>query len=290
MAVTAEQVKQLRDRTNAPMMECKKFLQMTDGDIELAIEKMRESGATKAAKKEGRITAEGMVRVAVSADKKMGVIVEINSETDFVSRSEDFKQFADQVVKVALAAKTKDLPALLAAKYGDDTVEVARQNLIAKLGENINIRRVTLLESTGAVAAYSHGERIGVLVSYQGDEQLGKDLAMHIAASNPQVVNPEDVSQELIEKEKKIYLVQAAESGKPQDIIDKMVAGRINKFLAEVSLAGQPFVKDPDITVGKLLTKSNGKVNSFTRYEVGEGIEKKVDNFAEEVMAQVRGG
>lgn len=289
MAITAALVKELRERTNAPMMDCKRYLQKTDGDIEKAIEEMRKSGAAKAAKKEGRITAEGMIVVLTSEDKKAGVMIELNSETDFVSRSEDFNNFANGIAKIALDNSISDVDTLLAAKMGESTVEETRQTLIAKLGENLNVRRVLLITSEHAVAAYTHGARIGVLVNLQGSEQLGRDLAMHIAASNPQVIAPEHVAEDLIAKEKEIFMAQAAESGKPQAIIEKMVSGRIAKFLNEVSLHGQPFVKDPDTSVGKLLKNNNAEVISFVRFEVGEGIEKKVDNFAEEVMAQVRG-
>lgn len=289
MAITAALVKELRERTNAPMMDCKKALQENDGDIEKAIDYMREKGAIKAAKKGGRITAEGIIVVLTSDDKKIGVIIELNSETDFVSRNEDFKKFANDIAKIALDNRLSTIEALQAAKMGGSTVEETRQALIAKLGENINIRRVSLIETEHEVASYSHGDRIGVLVSVKGEEQLGKDLAMHIAASNPQVIAPEHVSEDLIAKEKEIFMAQAAESGKPQDIIEKMVAGRIAKFLNEISLHGQPFVKDPDMTVAKLLKNNKAEVVTFIRFEVGEGIEKKTENFADEVMAQVRG-
>jgi len=289
MAITAALVKKLRELTDAPMMECKKFLEKTEGDIEKAIEEMRKSGAAKAAKKEGRITAEGIILVAISEDSKTGIIIEVNSETDFVAKSDDFKTFCTELLTVALKNKTATLDALLKAPMQDATVEAARQSLIAKIGENINIRRVELIESEHEVAHYKHGDRIGVLVNFKGAEQLGKDLAMHIAASKPEVVTPEQVSEEMINKEKEIFMSQAAESGKPQEIIEKMVTGRINKFLNEISLHGQPFVKDPDMTVGKLLKDNNAEVYNFVRYEVGEGIEKKADNFVEEVIAQARG-
>ena len=289
MAITAAIVKELRERTDAPMMECKKYLIETNGDVEKAIELMRKSGAAKAAKKEGRITAEGIILVATSEDKKVGVVIEINSETDFVARSDHFKQFASNILAIALANRTSSVEALLAVATENGTVDELRQALIAKIGENINIRRVELIESEYEVAHYSHGDRIGVLVNFKGAENLGKDIAMHIAASNPQVVAPEQVSEDVINKEKEIYISQAAESGKPQDIIEKMVVGRINKFLNEISLEGQPFVKDPDTTVGKWLKTNNAEVFAFSRFEVGEGIEKKEDNFVDEVLAQARG-
>lgn len=288
VAISAAQVKTLREMTDAPMMDCKKYLQKSNGDIELAIQLMREDGNIKAAKKEGRTTAEGTIAIATSAHK--AVMVEINCETDFVARGEDFKQFAQTVADVALATGLMDVSTLMAAKTPEGTLENTREQLIARVGENVNVRRVMLIETTTAVGSYRHGDRIGVLVEYRGgDEQLGKDLAMHVAASKPEVVHPQEVSAELIEREKAIFMTQAAESGKPADIIARMVEGRINKFLDEVSLTGQAFVKDPDVKVGKLLSQRQAEVIRFARFEVGEGIEKKVDNFVEEVLAQARG-
>lgn len=289
MTITAALVKELRELTNAPMMDCKKALTETDGSINDAIEWLKKKGAIKAAKQAGRIATEGVILVSISTDKKAAVIVELNCETDFVARGEQFKAFGQALVQLALETGAADLPALLAARLGSQTVEETRQALMTKIGENVNIRRVERIISEHNVAAYTHGDRIGVILSFEGDDQLGKDLAMHIAASHPQVIAPENVSEDMINKEKEIYMAQALESGKPRDIIEKMVMGRISKFLNEISLQGQPFVKDPDITVGQLLKQRNANVYSFIRFEVGEGLEKKVDNFVEEVLAQARG-
>lgn len=292
MTVTAALVKELRERTGAGMMECKKALVAAEGDIESAIETMRKSGQAKAAKKSGRIAAEGTIVVGVSDDSKNAIMVEINSETDFVSRDDSFKAFADQVAQAILKecpANLEDLAALK-APGSDQTIEEIRLALVAKIGENIQVRRFVEISSNGAIASYTHGERIGVLVGVSVDDaELARDIAMHVAASNPQVIHPDQVDKEMLAKEKAIFIAQAQDSGKPDDIIEKMVGGRLKKFLNEVSLVGQPFVKDPDTTVGKLLAAKKAEVTVFERFEVGEGIEKKVENFAEEVMAQVRG-
>ncbi len=290
MQVTAAMVKEVRERSGAAMMECKKALVETDGDVEAALDHLRKSGAAKAAKKAGRIAAEGAIIALV--DGSNGVIVEVNSETDFVANDDNFKAFASGVAETILAERPADVDALsnLTLSGASDTVEEARTQLVAKIGENISVRRFAVIEAAGGeLAAYLHGNRIGVLAEVAGgDENLAKDIAMHIAASNPLCVAETDVPAELIEKEKEIQTAQAEQSGKPADIIEKMVSGRIRKFIAEVTLTGQPFVKDPDTTVGKLLKGRNAKVNGFMRYEVGAGIEKKTDNFAEEVMAQAR--
>lgn len=290
MQVTAAMVKEVRERSGAAMMECKKALVETDGDVEAALDHLRKSGAAKAAKKAGRIAAEGAIIALV--DGSNGVIVEVNSETDFVANDDNFKAFANGVAETILAERPADVDALSNLKLSgaSDTVEEARTQLVAKIGENISVRRFAVIEAAGGeLAAYLHGNRIGVLAEVAGgDENLAKDIAMHIAASNPLCVAETDVPAELIEKEKEIQTAQAEQSGKPADIIEKMVSGRIRKFIAEVTLTGQPFVKDPDTTVGKLLKGRNAKVNTFMRYEVGAGIEKKTDNFAEEVMAQAR--
>ena len=289
--ITADLVKTLRERTGAAMMDCKRALVAAKGDIETAIEDMRKAGQAKADKKADRIAAEGVIATAVSSDGKSAVIVDINCETDFVARGDEFKQFADAVAQAALAHKVSDVQAINDIKLASgETVDETRRNLTAKLGENIQIRRIQLLTSDGVVGGYIHGGRIGVLVSLTtADAALAKDIAMHIAASNPLVVSADQVSADLIAKEKEIFMAQAASSGKPADIIEKMVGGRIKKYVDEVSLVGQAFVKDPDMTVGKLLSSKGAKVNSFVRFSVGEGIEKKVDNFVEEVMAQARG-
>ncbi|MDX1694772.1 MAG: translation elongation factor Ts, partial [Ketobacteraceae bacterium] len=262
MAVTAALVKELRERTGLGMMECKKALVETDGDLELAIENLRKSGQAKAAKKAGRTAADGAVVAKVSDDGKTGVIVEINSETDFVARDDNFKGFADKVAQLVLDTKETDVEKLREASVEGGTLEEVRTALIQKIGENIQVRRAAVVESAdGVVGAYIHGGKIGVLVALQGgDEELGKDVAMHVAASNPQVVNPDEVPEETIAKEKEIYTAQAKESGKPDDIIEKMVTGRVNKFLKEVSLVEQPFVKDPDTTVGKLVKNAGATV------------------------------
>lgn len=283
--ITAERVKELRERTGVGMMECKKALVAANGDIELAIEEMRKSGMAKAAKKAGRIAAEGAVVIAHAAHK--AVMVEINSETDFVARDENFIGFCNTVSQAALKHGTDNLDALLAIQLGAQTIEEARQALISKIGENINVRRVAILEATSHLGYYSHGSQIGVLVALEGGTpELARDIAMHIAASKPMVVAPKDVAADVIAKEKEIFMAQALESGKPREIVEKMVEGRINKFLAEVSLLGQAFVKNPDLTIAQLLKSENATVTSFIRFEVGEGIEKQVDNFAAEVLAQ----
>jgi len=286
--ITAERVKELRERTGVGMMECKKALVAANGDIELAIEEMRKSGMAKAAKKAGRIAAEGSVVIAHAAHK--AAMIEINSETDFVARDENFIEFCNKVSQAALKHSTDAVEALLAVQLGEQTVEEARQALISKIGENINVRRVAVLETTGQLGYYSHGSQIGVLVALEGGRQeLARDIAMHIAASKPMVVAPEEVAADVIAKEKEIFMAQALESGKPREIVEKMVEGRIKKFLGEVSLLGQAFVKNPDLTIAQLLKAEGAVVTSFIRFEVGEGIEKQVDNFVEEVMMQARG-
>ncbi len=288
--ITAALVKELRERTGAGMMQCKQYLQKSNADIDLAIDMMRKEGSLKAAKKDGRITAEGLVTIAVSDDSHSAVMVEVNSETDFVSRGEDFQQFANSIAQVALEKQCKDVASLLAATVDERTVEDIRMELIAKLGENINVRRLVYMQAAGRLCAYIHGAKIGVLVDVSAnDNNIGKDIAMHIAASNPIVIAADDVPDDIIAKEKEIYSAQAAESGKPADIIEKMVEGRIRKFLDEVSLHGQAFVKNPDMKIKQLLKEKNATINLFTRFEVGEGIEKREDNFVAEVMAQARG-
>lgn len=291
MAITAARVKELRERTGAGMMECKKALVETDGDIDIAIENMRKSGMAKADKKAGRVAAEGLVSIQMDDAGKFAAIVEVNCETDFVTKGDDFKNFVNGVAQCVLNNKPDDLDALLTTVLADGvSVEDSRKNLIAKVGENMSVRRFDVIESKGQLAAYKHGERIGVLVNLDGgDEILGKDIAMHIAASNPVCISEADVDPALIEKERDIFAAQAAESGKPPEIVEKMVTGRIKKYLKEVTLLGQPFVKDPDQTIAQLLDKAGASVAGFVRYQVGEGIEKKNENFAEEVAAQMKG-
>lgn len=291
MTISAALVMQLRERTGAGMMECKKFLIATNGDIEEAITEMRKAGQAKADKKADRVAAEGIVIIARSADERSSVMIEINSETDFVARDENFTDFANKVAACALNSNAKDVDQLSNDTIATgSTVEQARQQLVAKIGENIKLRRLAKMNcEAGVIGYYLHGSRIGVMVAMKGgDEALAKDIAMHIAASKPLVVNRDQVSAEAIENERDIFTAQAKESGKPQEIIDKMIEGRINKFIDEVSLLGQMYVKNPDVKVGQLLKEKNAEVVSFIRYEVGEGIEKKEDNFVEEVMAQVR--
>ena len=289
--ITASLVKTLREKTDVPMMDCKRALVEANGDMDAAVEILRKKGQAKAGAKSDRVTAEGMIAAACSADGKQGVLLDVNCETDFVSRSDDFKNFATAAAKAALDNQCKEIDALMAASLSaSETVDEIRKNLISKLGENIQVRRIAWLTSEGIVSSYIHGGRIGVLVALTtANESLAKDLAMHIAASNPLVVNPSEVSEELVAKEKEIYAAQALTSGKPADIVEKMIAGRVKKYLDEISLMGQPFVKDPDTTVGQLLSKNQASVSGFIRFSVGEGIEKKVDNFVEEVMAQARG-
>lgn len=294
MAITASLVKELRERTGAGMMECKKALVETDGDIQAAIELMRKSGAAKAAKKASRVASEGLVVAKTSADATTAAILEVNCETDFVGRDENFVGFANAVAEVVLASGISDVATLSERPLGpesDATVEQARAALVAKIGENIQVRRAEIFKGEGSTfATYSHGNRIGVVVETKGgDADLGRDIAMHIAASNPEVVRPEQVDAARVEKEKDIFKAQAEQEGKPAEIIEKMIGGRVKKLLNEISLLGQEFVKDPSKNVEQLLKENSAEVVSFTRYELGEGIEKQEDNFAEEVMAQVRG-
>ncbi len=291
MAITAALVKELRDRTGAGMMECKKALVETNGDIDAAIDAMRKSGLAKADKKSGRVAAEGVIGIQISDGGKQGVMVEINSETDFVSKGDDFKGFVTAVMQCASQDGVQDIEGLQAAAMDNgDSVDNNRQALVAKIGENIQVRRMAKIGGDNLVISYLHGDRIGVMVELKGgDEALGKDIAMHVAASRPVCVNAEDVPAEVLEKEKEIFIAQARESGKPDNIIEKMIEGRMRKYLSEITLLGQPFVKEPDLTVEKLLASKGAEVVSFVRMEVGEGIEKKTENFADEVMAQVKG-
>jgi elongation factor Ts len=293
MTITAAQVKDLRERTGLGMMECKGALTETQGDMDAAIDLLRKKAGSKVEKKSGRTAAEGAIGVSLSADRKLGAMVEVNSETDFVAKGDDFQAFANAIAAVIARHNPADVDALSALKLDSgETVAKTREGLVAKLGENISVRRFARVAAkSGQVASYLHGRKIGVLVEFDGgQDSLGRDIAMHIAASRPECVSREQVSDELIAREKEIFIAQAAESGKPPEIIEKMVSGRINKYLGEITLLGQPFVKDPETTVEKLLKQANARVTGFTRYEVGEGIEKKSGDFAAEVMAQVKGG
>ena len=283
-AISAALVKELRERTGLPMMECKKALQDAGGDIDAAIENLRKSSGMKAAKKAGRTAADGVVATQLAGDGSCGVLVEVNSETDFVARDGHFLSFVGQVVGRVFAARSEDIPALMA---GD--LEAAREALVQKIGENVNVRRARVLEAP-VVGDYVHSNnRIGVLVGLRGgSRELARDIAMHIAAVNPQVAKPEQMPAEVIAKEREIYAAQARESGKPEAIVEKMIVGRVNKFLAEVSLVEQPFVKDPEVKVGKLLQQAGADIIGFVRFEVGEGIEVEASDFAAEVAAQVQ--
>ena len=288
MAITASLVKELRERTGSGMMECKKALVECDGDIEAAAELMRKSGAAKADKKASRVAADGAIKVSVSDDGKLAAILEINSETDFVAKDDNFQAFADGVLQIIMSEKPASVEALGSMTLtSGQNVEEARAALIAKVGENIQIRRFEIVESDDTIASYLHGARIGVLVKSTVDAELTRDIAMHVAAVNPQFVDTSVVPSEFIEKEKGILIAQAESSGKPMEIIEKMIEGRMKKFIGEITLMGQPFVKDPDQTVEQLVSKAGGSVSRFIRYEVGEGIEKKVEDFAAEVAAQL---
>jgi len=291
MEITAALVKELRERTGAGMMECKKALKETGADIEAAIELMRKTGQAKAAKKAGRIAAEGLI--TIQQQGQQAVMVEINSETDFVSKGDDFKEFCQTIATTILKEKPADLATLndITLPHGKN-IEETRKDLVGKIGENVQIRRFALMQApaNGCLGVYLHGTRIGVLVNMQGGQvELAKDIAMHIAASRPSYVNADQVPAEVLAKEKEIYVERAATSGKPAAVIEKMVTGQLNKYLAEITLVGQPFVKDPDQSVDKLLKAQQATVSDFERFEVGEGIDKKSDNFAEEVMQQVKG-
>lgn len=295
MAITAALVKELRERTGLGMMDCKKALVETDGDIELAIENLRKSGQAKAAKKAGRTAAEGTIRIQLSDDGKRAAIIEVNCETDFVGRGDGLQAFADAVLATAFEANETDISKLaeMTLKGTSGSVEEKRLTLVQEIGENIQLRRVAIVEAPeGVVGQYIHGGKIGVLVTLKGGEaELAKDIAMHVAAHDPvpMVVNPNQVPAETIEHEKEIFTAQAKDSGKPDDIIEKMVVGRVKKFLSEISLIEQSFVKDPETKVGALVKKAGAEVKGFVRYQVGEGIEKEVVDFASEVMAQVKG-
>lgn len=285
MAVTAALVKELRERTAAGMLDCKKALVETDGDIELAIENMRKNGQAKAAKKAGRIAAEGVILTKVA--KGTATMMEVNSETDFVARDDGFIKFGKQLIEIAFANKINDMDTLNNTEVDGVKICDLRDTLVAKIGENISPRRVITVEGDN-IGAYVHSARIGVIAILQGgDEELAKDIAMHVAASSPLFVKPEDVPAEVVAKEKEIQLDIALQSGKPPEIAEKMIAGRMKKFTGEISLTGQPFVKDPSILVADLLKSKGADVINFVRFEVGEGIEKKEEDFAAEVAAQM---
>ena len=295
MQITAAMVKELRERTGAGMMDCKRALTEAEGDLEKAIGIMRLSGQAKADKKAGRITAEGVVTIKVDGLGRRAAMVEVNCETDFVAKEAAFRDFVDAVCVQVLAAAPADVEELGEMPLdgeGGPSIEEERRGLVAKIGENISVRRVAAIDSRGGrLGVYVHGTRIGVVVDLEGaDDLVARDIAMHVAASRPVAVGESDIPEEMLGREREILEAQVADSGKPPEIQKKMLAGRVAKFLKEVTLLGQPFVKDPDRPVGEYLRASGATVLRFERFEVGEGIEKKADNFAEEVMAQARGG
>lgn len=282
--ITAAQVKELRDRTGLAMMECKKALEEANGDIDLAIDNLRKTSGLKAASKAGRIAAEGIILTKVADDNSYGVMLEVNSETDFVAKDDNFLGFANQVLQAVFASKQTDIATLMAGE-----LEAAREALVQKIGENIGVRRAAILEGE-LIGAYEHNGKMAALTQLTGaNEEVAKDVALHVAAMNPRVCNPEDMPEEVLEKEKEIILAQPDMAGKPAEIAEKMVGGRIKRFLAENSLSEQPFVKDGDTTVGKFVQQAGGKLVGFIRFEVGEGIERKEEDFAAEVAAQVAG-
>lgn len=294
MTITASMVKALRERTGAGMMECKKALTDTGGDMEAAVEELRKKGAARADKKSGRIAAEGAVSATLSEDYRTGVLVEVNCETDFVAKDENFRKFSADVAATVLEQRPEDMSKLAGLKMSgsDVTVDEARVELFSKIGENIAVRRFAVVEAQDdqSVSVYSHGSRIGVLVrSRGGRSDIGKDVAMHIAAMRPACVSKENVPQDQLDKEKDIFIAQAADSGKPQNIVEKIIEGRLQKYVNEITLLGQPFVKDADMSVQKLLEGEGAEVQEFVRFEVGEGIERKEDDFVAEVMAQAKG-
>lgn len=287
MTVTASMVKQLREMTGAGMMDCKKALGETDGNIDDAIELLRKKGMAGADKKAGRTAAEGVVAIAIADDKKKAAIVEVNCETDFVAKGDEFKTFADEVAQIILKTGCVDVEAILNEKMTNgQTIDEKRREMVGRIGENMAIRRAELVETSGQIGQYQHGEKIGVVVAMEGgNDTLIRDVAMHVAAAKPSAISAADVDQEMIEKERNFQIEQAQESGKPIEIIEKMIEGRMRKYLQEITLLGQAFVKDPDQTVEKLLKASDASVNGFVRLEVGEGIEIEQTNFADEVAA-----
>jgi elongation factor Ts len=295
MSISAQQVKELRERTGLGMMECKAALAETSGDMEAATDLLRKRAGAKVEKKSGRIAAEGAVGIYVTPGRKTAAMAEVNCETDFVAKGDDFAAFATAAAARVAGKQPANVDALYQLPFADgaaQTVGQSREGLVMKLGENINIRRFERMTATkGHLGSYIHGRKIGVLVEMEGgDESLAKDIAMHIAASRPECVSKDQVPAAAIAKEKEIFAEQAKTSGKPPEIVEKMVMGRVNKYLNEISLLGQPFVKDPDTTVEKLLKSKGASVIRFSRYEVGEGMEKKSGDFAAEVMATVKGG
>lgn len=293
MTTTVEMIKELRERTGAPMMDCKNALMEAGGDMELAIQEMRKKGQAKAAKRAGKIAAEGMIAIAKSQDQKKVFMIELNCETDFVAREGSFTSFAQTLAEQGLQQNIDNETDLLALPITGTakTFEQTRQELVAKIGENVQLRRIYKIESPGVIGTYLHGSRIGVVVSLDKNEpELARDLAMHIAAANPLAIQKEDISPDVLERETEVFLSQARETGKPEEVLQKIIAGRVAKFVNEVSLLGQAFVKDPEKTIEQLLKQHQAKVLKFARFEVGEGIEKEKVDFAEEVKAQIEAG
>lgn len=290
--ISASLVKELRDLTGAAMMDCKKALEITQGDLQAAIDHMRKSGQAKAAKRAGRIAAEGVIVIAVDSAKTKAAMLEVNCETDFVARDDSFKKFADALAKTSLNTHSDHVTKLMLQSLADSntTCEAAREALVLKIGENIQARRLSILSSAGCIGSYLHSNRIGVLVALNVNNMaLAKDIAMHIAATNPLAIDESKIAADVIAKERDIFLAQAKTSGKPDHIIEKMVEGRLKKFMKEVSLIHQPFVKNPDQTVSDLLKTAKATITTFVRFEVGEGIEKQTTDFAEEVNATLKG-
>ena len=285
MAITASMVKELRTATGAGMMDCKKALSETDGDMDAAVEFLRKKGMAGADKKAGRVAAEGIIAIAVSDDKKSAIIAEVNCETDFVAKGDEFKNFANEIAAQALAADTTDAETIMGLTMANGkTVDETRREMIARIGENMALRFAQKVESNGTIGMYQHGEKIGVAVAIDGgDEALARDIAMHIAAANPAAISADDVDQEMLAKERAFQIEQAKESGKPMEIIEKMIEGRMRKYLSDITLVGQAFVKDPDTTIEKLLKANGATVTAFNRLEVGAGIEIEETNFADEV-------
>ena len=286
MQVTATMVKELRERTGVGMMECKKALTEASGDMDAAIEQMRKSGQAKADKKASRIAAEGTA--AIACNGKQAVIIEVNCETDFVAKDDQFQEFTNQLAELILKSDLNSIEELSAASLPNgQTVERTRLELVIKIGENIQVRRFEKLSASNNVASYAHGKRIGVLVDHSGSDEVGKDIAMHIAAAKPLCLSENEVPADVLDKERDIAKAQAEASGKSAEIIEKMVQGKVNKFLKESTLLGQPFIKDDSLSVEKYLTGANASVSKFIRYEVGEGLEKRSENFADEVQKQI---
>ncbi len=288
MTVSAQLVKELREITGVGMMDCKKALSETDGDLEKAVEYLRKAGQAKADKKASRVAAEGKILISTDYENNQHTILEINCETDFVAKDEKFNKFCETVLRALTQSSVSTLEELSSIEENGNTIDDERKKLIAEIGENISIRRFSFLNSDSTVGSYIHMGRIGVIVQVEGshDQDLAKDLAMHIAANNPLYKNQNDVPVEELEKEKEILKAQALAEGKSEDIIEKMIQGRLNKYLEQITLYGQPFVKDPDIKVSKLLDNAGASIKEFIRYELGEGIEKKKDDFVEEVKKQ----